>query len=47
MPFLGKYHGDNWSSIEQSFEIYKFIKQKKFEPLLEILILLGQSKGRY
>lgn len=46
-PTSSKYHGDNWTSTEQSFEIYKSVKQKKFEPLLEILILLGQSKGRY
>jgi hypothetical protein len=33
--------------VQNNLEIYKFVKQKKFEPLLEILILLGQSKGRY
>jgi hypothetical protein len=47
IPLLGKYHGDNWTSTEQSFENYKSVKQMKFEPLLEILIFLGQSKGRY
>jgi hypothetical protein len=35
IPLLGKYHGDNWTSTEQSFEIYKSVKQKKFEPYLK------------
>jgi hypothetical protein len=44
MPLLAKHRGDNWTSTEQSFEIYKSVKQKKFEPLLERFCWVNQKE---
>jgi hypothetical protein len=44
MPLLAKHHGDNWTSTKQSFEIYKSVKQKKFEPLLERFCWVNQKE---
>ncbi len=40
IPLLGKYHGDNWTSTEQSFENYKSVKQMKFLRFYTFFLLM-------